>query len=76
MNYLRIKDNEKLVRDVNTKSIINTDFEGYQQYVEAYKQKQSELVRITKLEKDMDNIKSDLNEIKMLLLGMCKNEPK
>ena len=76
MKYLKIKDNEKLVRDVNTKSIINTDFEGYQQYVEAYKQKQNEIVRITKLETDMDNIKSDLNDIKTLLLGMMKNESK
>jgi hypothetical protein len=76
MNYLKIKDNEKLVRDVNTKSIISTDFEGYQQYVEAYKQKQTEIVRITKLENDMDNIKTDLGEIKTLLLGLFKNEPK
>jgi hypothetical protein len=72
MNYLRIKDNEKLVRDIDTKSIVNTDYQGYQQYVEAYKQKQSEVVRIAKLESEMDVIKNDLSEIKKLLLSLVK----
>jgi hypothetical protein len=72
MSYLKIKDNEKLVRDANTKNIINTDIQGYHQYVEAYKQKQSEVVRITKLESEMDVIKNDLSEIKNLLISLVK----
>lgn len=76
MTYIKVKDKDYLERDTYSHGIVNTNFEEYERYVQSYKQKKSELVRITKLEEDMNNIKGDLTEIKSLLLGLFKNESK
>ena len=76
MTYIKVKDKDYLERDSYSNGIVNTNFDEYERYVQSYKQKKSELVRITKLEEDMNNIKGDLGEIKTLLLGLFKNEPK
>lgn len=76
MTYIKVKDKDYLERDSYSNGIVNTNFDEYERYVQSYKQKKSELVRITKLEEDMNNIKGDLGEIKTLLIGMIKNESK
>ena len=72
MTYLKIKDNKTLVRDSNTKCIVNTDVDGYTQYVETYKKVYTEKVRLNELEEQIHEIKSDISEIKMILLNLSK----
>lgn len=76
MNYIKVKDKNFLERDVLSNGIVNTDIENYEKYVETYKERYNEKQKIKKLESDMDSIKGDLNEIKMLLSQVCKNESK
>lgn len=75
MTYIKVKDKNHLERDRYSNAIVNTDFENYQKYVEAYKQTYTEKQRLLKLENDMAEVKGDLSEIKQLLRGLC-NEPK
>lgn len=67
MKYLKVKENEQYVRDLNSNGIVNTDNQAYMQYVENYKQVYQEKKRINDLENDVNTIKNDLDEIKSLL---------
>jgi glycine betaine/choline ABC-type transport system substrate-binding protein len=69
--YLKVKDKNNLVRDTYTNAIINTDMDGYNNYVETYRIKYNEKKRIENLESDVGTIKDDLNEIKQLLRNLA-----
>jgi len=68
--YAKVKDHNHLVRDVNSKAILNTDKAGLNDYrlkLEIAKQQQAEKLenkqRLEKLEQDMGVIKALLFEI-------------
>ena len=75
MNYIKVKDKDYLLRDIESNGIINSDDIGYQAYVENYKRTYNESKRINTLENDVSSIRSDLDEIKNLLRNFV-NEPK
>lgn len=72
MNYLRVEDKDGLVRDCETNAIINIDMDSYNKYIQTYKNKLKEKERIDKLENNLNEIKSDIEEIKSLLKGIIK----
>ena len=70
--YAKVKDHDNLVRDMNSKAVLNTDRVGLQDYYlkrDNVKKEQSEKLetkqRIEKIEKDMSEIKELLREIAM-----------
>lgn len=70
--YAKVKDHDNLVRDMNSKAVLNTDRVGLQDYYlkrDVAKKEQSEKLetkqRIEKIEKDMSEIKELLYEIAM-----------
>ena len=75
MNYIKVKDKDYLLRDIESNGIINSDDIGYQAYVENYKRTYNESKRINTLENDVSSIRSDLDEIKTLLRNFV-NESK
>ena len=72
MTYIKVKDTDYLERDTRSNGIVNSDIRGYQDYIETYRYKHTQAKRINDLEVDMEDIKSDLNEIKTILLTMAK----
>ena len=72
MTYIKVKDTDYLERDTRSNGIVNSDIRGYQDYIETYRHKYTQAKRINDLEVDMEDIKSDLNEIKTILLTMAK----
>lgn len=70
MNYLKVEGQNDLIRDPNTNSIINVNMTEYQQYLTRRTIKNEENQKIDNLETDVNSIKSDLDEIKQLLLGL------
>ncbi|MGA1049400.1 MAG: hypothetical protein ACO3UU_15445, partial [Minisyncoccia bacterium] len=58
---------ENLMRDLNNNSLINTSEKEYQEYLTKRNLKIKENQKIQNLEDDFANIKSDIDEIKMLL---------
>lgn len=70
MEYIKVKDKDYLVRDVESNGIVNTDYENYRKYVDSYKQKLSESRTIKDLQNEVSSLKEDLNEIKNLLRGI------
>jgi uncharacterized protein (UPF0276 family) len=70
MAYVKIKDNDKLIRDTHSKAILNTDRIALEQYYTkravAKKQQQEQYEtkqKIAQLEKDMSEIKDLLKQI-------------
>lgn len=64
MSYIKVKDRKDLVRNSRTGCIVNTNVSQYNEYIARRdaKQNESESVR-----QDLDDLKSEMNEIKSLL---------
>lgn len=73
MDYLKVEGYSHLYRDPKNNSIINKNMTEYQEYVSRKNLKSEEFQKIQTLEKDMNNIKSDLNEIKEILRKLLIN---
>lgn len=67
MEYSKIEGHSNLKRDLKTNSIINTNMNNYEEYINRRKSKNEENQKIQNLESDVANIMSDLNEIKNML---------
>lgn len=66
MGYLKVKDNEELVRDISSSAILNTDTTGLAQY-KARKQKEQML---DKLVQEHIELKNEISEIKDILIQL------
>lgn len=67
MNLAKVSGKQNLYRDMSTGAIINTDKTEYLNYMEMKRIKEQEKSRINSIEKEVSEIKTDLNEIKDLL---------
>jgi|TARA_Y100000996_G_scaffold392427_1_gene355203 hypothetical protein len=74
MNLIPVEGEKDLFRDPRTNAIINTNQSDYLTYINSRKIRQNEKNKIDILEKDVNSIKNDLNEIKSLLRSIA-NEP-
>ena len=72
MEYIKVKDKDNLVRDSYSNGIVNTDIDGYRAYIQNYKKAYNDSQRIKDLENNVNEIKSDLSEIKDLLRNLSK----
>jgi hypothetical protein len=63
MAYLKVKDEEQLVRDINSSAILNTDTKALQ----AYKAKKQREIIIDRLAEENEEMKRDISEIKSML---------
>ena len=70
MTYIKVNGHDHLIRDPKTNSIINTNMSNYKEYLSRRDSKLEENQKIQNLERDLDNIKDDLNEIKFLLRNL------
>lgn len=74
MRYSKVEGNKNLIRDEETKAILNTNQSEYDNYITLRNIKKSEGERMQQLESDVSNMKNDLNEIKDLLRSLA-NKP-
>jgi hypothetical protein len=70
MNNMNIKGYDYLIRDPKTNSIINTNMSEYNEYITRKNSKSKESEKIQNLERDLDSIRGDLDEIKFLLRSL------
>ena len=66
-DYIKVKDNNALLRDQKSNAIVNDSKYEYEKYMRLKKQKEEEVKRVDKMETEIDDIKNDVNEIKNLL---------
>lgn len=70
MKYSKVEGHLNLIRDEETKAIVNTDMNEYNNYMRLKNIKEKENNRINNLENDVNAIKDDLDEIKNLLRNL------
>ena len=73
MKYHGIKGHADLLRDPNTNSIVNANRSHYHKYVARRNAKLEESQQTQNIEKDLANLKSEMNEIKSLLQELVTN---
>ena len=72
-NYLKVEGHDSLVRDPSTMAIVNTDRNALIAYQKKKQKLLDEKERISRHEQEINNIKSDISEIKQMLLTMLKD---
>jgi hypothetical protein len=70
MEHSKIEGHANLIRDEETKAIINTSMSEYNSYLMQKRLKEKENQKLQNLEEDFVNMKNDLDEIKTLLRSL------
>jgi hypothetical protein len=63
MQVAKVKDAPKLVRDVTNQAVLSTDIDG----LEAYRRKRNKQQELDAALSDINNMKSDIDQIKSLM---------
>ena len=70
MDYIKVKDNEHLVRNSKSNCIVNTNKAEYEEYLTRRKLKKSEKNKVVNLERDISTLRDEITEIKDLLRSL------
>ncbi len=70
MNYSKITGHSNLLRNEETKAVVNTNMNEYNSYISQKRLKEKENQKIQDLERNFDMIKNDIDEIKSLLRSL------
>ena len=71
--FLKVKGKDGLVRDLSSGAIINTNASDYENYVKKRNANKHMKEELEEQAKQINNIKSDLDEIKQLLFKLINN---
>lgn len=79
MSYLKVENQQHLVRDTTSGAILNTDRSGLQEYYRRKELAKKEILdreetkkRLAKMEEEMQEIKSLLKEIALIRKSECQ----
>lgn len=72
-HFLKVQGHDGLVRDVTTKAIVNTNKSEYEEYMARRKEAESKQLEEQKQKEEINNIKSDISEIKQMLAILLKD---
>jgi hypothetical protein len=65
---LKVEEHSFLFRDSKNQAILNTDMSALQ----AYKQKKRQSAEIDRLSNDINNIKSEMNDLKVICMAIME----
>jgi cell fate (sporulation/competence/biofilm development) regulator YmcA (YheA/YmcA/DUF963 family) len=63
MKYAKVKENPELIRDMDSKAVLNTNLNALQ----AYKKKREKQQEIQSAVEDINNLRQEVNDIKTLM---------
>ena len=72
MSRIKVEGYTSLVRDVNSNSIVNTNVSEYQTYMKRIKMRNEQGDQIRSAVKEINNLKTELREIKDLIKKVVK----
>ena len=70
MDFIKVKDNEHLIRNANSNCIVNTNKAEYEEYLTRRKLKKSEKSKVENIERDISTLRNEITEIKDLLRSL------
>ena len=65
--YVKVESDKSLVRDVDSKAIINKNQSEFDKFLKLSQKKYEEKRKFDDMRSDLDSLKQDMNEIKTLL---------
>ena len=65
--YLKVESDKSLVRDVDSKAIINKNQSEFDNFLKVSQKKYEEKKKFDNMRSDLDSLKQDMDEIKSLL---------
>jgi len=74
MKKIKVEGHPELNRDSSSGAIINTSQSDYDNYMKLAKMRQNERYKMNNIEKDLSNLKQEINEIKNLLINLSNNK--
>ena len=72
MSRLKVQGYDSLVRDTKTNAIVNTSTSEYKIYMQRVQAREKQGDQIRNAVKEINNLKSELREIKDLIKGLGK----
>ena len=70
--YMKVEVHTSLIRDVNSKAIINTSKSEYQLYLQRRKSREKQSDELRNAVKEINNLKNEIREIKNLVKEIVK----
>ena len=70
MKEIKVDGHPDLVRDPASRAIVNKNQSEYEHYIKTARIRESEKNRINSIESDLSSLKSEIGEIKSLLMTM------
>ena len=70
MDFIKVKNNEHLVKNTKSNFIINTNKSEYDEYMARRKLKKSEKNKVVNLERDISTLRDEITEIKDMLRSL------
>ena len=71
-DIIKVEGHSHLIRDVNSNAIINTNKSEYQLYMQRVKVREKQSDKLRGAVKEINNLKSELREIKELIKKIVK----
>jgi|TARA_B100000287_G_scaffold105392_1_gene97697 hypothetical protein len=65
--FLKVEGHSYLLRDTDSNAIINVDKKGHGKYLALRRLKEKDIERVTSLEDDVKELKSDITDIKDMI---------
>ena len=75
-NLIPVEGKEGLYRDPSSNAIIKGNQDEYDKYMASYNKRQKEDAEKKALQKEVSDLKSEMNDIKSLLLTLVQNQNK
>ena len=73
MDFIKVKNNEHLVKNTKSNFIINTNKSEYDEYMARRKLKKSEKNKVDNLERDISTLRDEITEIKDMLRSLVND---
>ena len=73
MDYVKVKDNDYLIRNTKSNCIVNTNKAEYEEYLARRKLKQNESNKVDNLERDISTLRDEITEIKDMLRSLVND---
>ena len=70
MEFIKVKDNEHLIKNTKSNFIVNTNKSEYDEYVARRKLKKSEKNKVENIERDISTLRNEITEIKDMLRSL------
>ena len=67
MSYIKVEGYNNLVRDTRSNAIVNSNKSEFQMYMKRHKERNEQADKMRNVCKEINNLKSELREIKGLL---------